>query len=68
MTTEKNKSLSLQTYEAEQLFVSTNVSRAANQNIRMISEGSCDTEVMTLKIQLAITEMCIQNKNCYFKL
>ncbi len=51
MTTEKNQSLSLQTYEAEQLFVSTNVSWAANQNIRMISEGSCDTEVMTQKIQ-----------------
>ncbi len=29
MTTEKNKSLSLQTYEAEQLFVSTNVSKSA---------------------------------------
>ncbi len=30
---------------------------AWNQHIQMISEGSCDTEVMMLKIQL-----CIRNK------
>ncbi len=37
-----------QKYEAAQLFstliIMRNASRAANQHIRMISEGSCDTE------------------------
>ncbi len=45
-----------QKYEAAQLFstliIIRNVSRAANQHIRMISEGSCDT---------------IQIENCYFE-
>ncbi len=39
----------LKKYEAAQLFIhidlkKINVSWAANQHIRMISEGSCDTE------------------------
>ncbi len=34
-----------------------NVCCAANQHIRMISEGSCDTEDLILKIQLYITEI-----------
>ncbi len=42
-------------------------------NIRMISEGSCDTEVMMLKIQLCITGINYISKyitieNNYFKL
>ncbi len=41
------KKESWQKYEAAQLFstlIIINVSWAANQHIRMISEGSCDTE------------------------
>ncbi len=39
------------------LIIIRNLSWAANQHIRMISEGSCDTEdwVMMLKIQICIT-------------
>ncbi len=42
----KNESLFLQTYGAAQLFSTLiiNVSCSSNQHIRMISEGSCDTE------------------------
>ncbi len=47
-TLKKNVSLFPQIYEAAQLFstliIIRNVSWAANQHIRMISEGSCDTE------------------------
>ncbi len=42
-----------QKYEAAQLFstliIFRNVSCAANQYIRMISEASCDTEIMATK-------------------
>jgi len=45
---ETNSSWFLQKYEAAQLFstliVIRNVSGALNQNIRVISEGSCDTD------------------------
>ncbi len=45
---EKKKSQFPQRYSAAQLFATLiiirNVSWAANQHIRMISEGSCDTE------------------------
>ncbi len=48
MLKKKNASRFPQKYEAAQLFsvllVIRNVPRAANQRIRMISEGSCDIE------------------------
>ncbi len=39
----------------QQWFIIRNVSWAANQHMRMISEGSCDTGVMMLKMQLCVT-------------
>ncbi len=48
LKTKQKISLFPQKYEAERLFLTLiiirNVSSAANQYIRMISEGSCDTE------------------------
>ncbi len=54
------------------LIIRRHVSWAANQHIRTISEGSCDTEdEWMLKIQLYITEInyilkYIQVENCNF--
>ncbi len=68
-----------QKYEAAQLFSTLilirNVSWAANQHIRMISEGSCDTEDWSNDAENSalITEInyilqYIQTENSYFKL
>ncbi len=55
------------------LILIRNVYLVVNQHIRMISEGSCDTGVMMLKIQFYITGIkytlkYIQIENSYFKL
>ncbi len=55
------------------LILIRNVYLVVNQHIRMISEGSCDTGVMMLKIQFYTTGIkytlkYIQIENSYFKL
>ncbi len=49
---EKGKKNMMQKYDATQLFstllIIANVSWAVNRHIRMISEGSCDTEDFSL--------------------
>ncbi len=75
---EKNASLLSQKYEAAQLYstliIIGNVSWAANHHIRIISEGSCDTEDWSNYVEnsAAITGInnilnYIQIENCYFK-
>ncbi len=52
-------SLFPQKYESAQLFstlIIRNVYKAANQHIREISEGSCDTGAMMLKLSFAPQE------------
>ncbi len=67
-----------QKYEAEQLFttliINRNISWAANQYIKMISEGLCDSDDCSNdEIQLLITGIndiskYIHKENSYFKL
>ncbi len=68
-----------QKYEAAQQFstiiIIRNVSSAANQNIRMISEGSCDTEDWSndaensaLITEISYILLYIRIEDSYFKL